>query len=145
MFYAEWLTSNARLWIVRAPCRAVRYIVNTFRGARPVMLSHYVALGRWERINSSGEIDWLDFGGACPVQGYGTIDGRNAYYRSRGTGWSLKIVPPGKLIEDGHVEWQYWSGRVYHFPDGGWIHPSVSIANLDHAVTQYYKEKARSL
>jgi hypothetical protein len=101
--------------------------------------------GSWSSINHSGETDEIEFGGACPVQGHGIIDGCDAYYRSRGIGWSLEIAPRGKSVDDDFVEWSYWSGRVYHFPDGGWLHADVTRANLDHAVEQYYKEKARSL
>lgn len=144
MFWSEWLTSNARPWPVRAPCRAIRYIVNTFRGARPVKLAtgEYGTEGYWARVHAIDGSDYIEFGGACPIQGYGEVDGRNAYYRSRGTGWSLEIAPLGKLVDDDCIEWQYWSGRVYHFPDGGWVHPAVTRANLDRAAAQYYEEKA---
>lgn len=34
-------------------------------------------------------------GGACPLQGRGTVDGLLWYYRSRHNAWSLEVYPEG--------------------------------------------------
>lgn len=36
-----------------------------------------------------------DFGGECPVQGDGEIDGRPFYFRARWSSWELDIAEPG--------------------------------------------------
>jgi len=84
----------------------------------------------------------IDFGGACPVQGDGTVDGHPCYYRSRGTGWQFAIWEQGVTQEqiDGPEAaapiWEY-SDDPYAFPDGGWIAASESIDNIRHAVAEF--------
>ena len=72
----------------------------------------------------------LRFGGACPVQGDGEVDGRAAYYRARGGGWSLDVE-----LSD-NESWTY-GGAPYAWPDGGWLHRDESIANIETAVAAF--------
>ena len=74
------------------------------------------------------------FGGACPVQGYGTVDGHPAYYRSRGAGWSLEIELPGG------VEWCFWE-RPYIEPTGGWVAAIVSLRCIERAVEAFRADR----
>ena len=93
-----------------------------------------------------GEIheDGLDlhFYGACPVQGMGTLDGRVCYYRARGTGWRLSVWAAGVDIADDGLpepdeEWFHGDRECYAFPDGGWLHRDVSLANLRTALAAW--------
>lgn len=79
----------------------------------------------------------IEFGGACPVQGEGTVDGFGVYYRSRGHGWSLEIYVGG---ED---PWEYGE-NLYAWPDGGWIDKSESILNIMKAITKFRKENGNN-
>jgi hypothetical protein len=102
--------------------------------------------------DTAGEIyeDDLDlrFGGACPVQGAGTLDGRFCYYRARGTGWRFSVWPQGVTDTDDYglprsdEEWFYGDREAYAFPDGGWLHRDVSIANLREALVAWRKRSA---
>lgn len=44
---------------------------------------------------AAGEGYEVTFGGGCPVQGDGVVDGFPCYYRSRGAGWSFSVYPVG--------------------------------------------------
>lgn len=143
-------------WLSR-PAQLVAYAVNWSRGARRVRTvgssvdqprgelrlvstksDSETTCGYWS--HAAHPDDELEFGGACPVQGDGKVDGLDAYYRARGTGWSFELTD-----SSGNVAWSYDSGRVYHFPDGGWLHYSVSQRNIERAVELYYAEKGRKL
>jgi hypothetical protein len=74
----------------------------------------------------------IEFGGACPVQGFGIVDGLHCYYRSRGEGWQFHIAATyDDLI--GNDIWSY-EERKYAFPDGGWVSAHVSEACIRKAV-----------
>lgn len=55
-------------------------------------------------------------GGKAPVQGYGVIDGKDYYFRSRGEHWSMSIG--GDL--HGSPDW-YYEERYGTWPDAGGI------------------------
>jgi hypothetical protein len=79
----------------------------------------------------------IEWSGACPVQGEGTLDGRACYYRSRGEGWQFHVAPRGgEVFDDG--EWCY-SRDDYFFPDGGWVHTDVSERCVREAVDAWVK------
>jgi hypothetical protein len=65
----------------------------------------------------------VPFGGACPIQGEGTLDGFPVYYRARGAGWSLSVT-----LSD-NEEWTY-GDAPYAWPDGGWLDAEESVANI---------------
>ncbi len=84
----------------------------------------------------------VEFCGACPVQGEGTVDGRACYYRSRGEGWQFHVAKPGADDALEFEEWVY-SERPYLFPDGGWVTADVSRACIAKAV-ELFREAYKS-
>ena len=78
----------------------------------------------------------IQFGGACPVQGDGVIDGRECYYRSRGEGWQFHVAEPGSEDVFAPEAWEY-SECPYIFPDGGWVDASVSRACIEKAAALF--------
>jgi hypothetical protein len=104
------------------------------RGARRVALAD---LGETSGTYESPGV-FVEFGGACPVQGDGEIDGHKCYYRSRGNGWQFEIYD-GDFFGDTEPRvdvWDYWE-RPYIFPDGGWVHPDVSCSCIARAVDKW--------
>lgn len=81
----------------------------------------------------------IEWGGACPVQGEGTLDGHEVYYRARGEGWSFRVDMCGCGDVYGADAWVY-SERPYFHPDGGWLAASVSEANIRKAVAKWREE-----
>lgn len=85
----------------------------------------------------------IPFGGLCPVQGWGTVDGHMAYYRSRSAGWSFSVASKSGGDPDDEVEMQAvyesdaWSyeERRYIWPDGGYVAASVSAGCIHQAIT----------
>lgn len=79
---------------------------------------------------------YVEFCGACPVQGDGEIDGYPCYYRSRGEGWQFHVatMPDGDPLDDN--TW-FYSENKYIFPQGGWVDKSVSLACIKKAVTEW--------
>ena len=53
----------------------------------------------WEQAREHGSKagnGWEgQLGGACPVQGEGTVDGLEWYFRARGESWSFEVFRPG--------------------------------------------------
>lgn len=91
--------------------------------------------GSYHELLDDGREVEIPFGGACPVQGEGEVEGLPAYYRSRGAHWSLTIT----LSEE--EEWTY--GRVCGaWPDAGWLHREESLRNIAEAVRAF---RARGL
>ena len=128
-----WLTSPKRPKLVQQLGHAFRWLYESALGARRVKTGPYhETIG----VVCENGID-IEFEGACPVRGEGEVDGHPCYYRSRGTGWSFEVYD-----RDGTtVIWDYCSGVVYHFPDGGWVHADVSRENIREAVKRFRKER----
>ncbi len=95
-----------------------------------------------EEPSTHGSIDddgiRIEFGGFCPVQGYGTVDGHPCYYRARGEGWRFELYEIGAEILKNPPMWQY-AARPYMFPDGGWLNAEESISNIRLAVAVFRK------
>ena len=72
------------------------------------------------------------FGGNCPVQGEGTINGKPFYFRARGDSWSLGIG--GDPV--GNPEWEHreWYGT---WPDAGWMESEQAEAFLMAAAARF--------
>jgi len=87
----------------------------------------------------------IDFGGACPVQGMGEVDGHTCYYRSRGRGWQFMVWAKGvtehQINKHGAEPIFEYDEDPYAFPDGGWLHRDESIANIRRAVTKFREAK----
>jgi hypothetical protein len=89
----------------------------------------------------------IEFGGACPVQGWGTVDGLPCYYRSRGDGWQFELRKEAwdyqmERLEFEEVVFEY-SERCYLWPDGGWVHREVSEKCIRKAVARFRAEQKR--
>lgn len=115
--------------LVRTTGRTLYFGRRWLEGARRVRTARD---SRGELSEETLEIEW---GGQCPVQGHGLLDGREIYYRSRGEGWSLQVAPPGGDVWDDSA-WIF-GRQEYFFPDGGWVHPDVTAACIREAVAHW--------
>lgn len=72
------------------------------------------------------------YGGACPVQGQGLIDGHPFYYRARGRGWDLDVFEQHEVLDEDLWPDPIFSyrERPYAHPDGGWLQASESKLNI---------------
>jgi hypothetical protein len=134
-----------RVWWFMASTQHPRLyrVVRWLQGARRPQLgglreTHGIYAGPGVRV---------EFSGACPVQGYGVVDGHECYYRSRGEGWSLDIYPRGVSFADngdlpGVAPEFLYQERPYIWPDGGWVHADVSRACIARAVKAWRKRLA---
>jgi hypothetical protein len=100
--------------------------------------------GGFDETNGSFNEDGLtiEFGGACPVQGFGTLDGRFVYYRARGDGWSFEVWAEGVDVADDGLpepspEWALDRHGTYAWPEGGYLHRDQSILNLREALAAW--------
>ena len=83
-------------------------------------------------------IDWL--GGNCPVQAEGTIDGKEFYFRARGSHWALEIEPRKYPA----VEWRYkeeWGEGPY---DAGWMPEDVAREMINKAAANWRLQRSPS-
>lgn len=109
-----WLAYLALRWLEGA-----RQVETTF--PRPPM--------PWEIQAEGVDVSW---DGGAPVEGWGTVDGRPCYYRSRGEGWEFRVAKPGGDVF-GSDAWAYFE-KPYFWPYGGWVANSVSEACIRRAV-----------
>ena len=80
----------------------------------------------------------IKFYGACPVQGYGTVDGYPCYYRARDAGSFEVFVKGTDLDQLGHGGW--WADEVWEAPPfdaDGWDEAAITEANIRAAVAQF--------
>jgi hypothetical protein len=64
--------------------------------------------------------------GEAPVQGFGTVLGRDVYFRSRNDHWSFEVADEqGRLPSDGQAEGGFYRESAY---------PNASYMPLDRAV-----------
>ena len=127
-----WIVYKNRPWL-----RWAYLLGRWFHGARRIQSKGYDATKG--ALSEDGlEVEW---GGACPVQGFGTIDGYPCYYRSRGESWSFDIFPPGTdLSVDADLSVDpIWSHEAdpYIWPDGGWVSSDVSAACIRNAAALF--------
>jgi len=73
---------------------------------------------------------YINFNGACPVQGEGEVDGFGCYYRSRHNGWTLEI----KI--GGDEPWEYGEWK-YVWPEAGWLHRDETMKHIEKAVAKF--------
>lgn len=125
--YCLWLKLPFR---VRSPLENAWGFLS--RGARPVLMGPTCGHVLGDGID-------LQFGGMCPVQAEGAIDGREVYYRSRGAGWSFSVAPLGSDDVFDPKAWHY-EERRYFWPDGGYVDATVSEACIRRAVALWRKE-----
>lgn len=113
--------------------RALRWL----EGARPVKI------GTFEETSGTFSAPGveIEFGGACPVQGDGEVDGQECYYRSRGEGWQFHVACEGDVFDED--AWEYFE-RVNYFPDAGWVHRDVTMDRIARAVSIYRQQQSRN-
>lgn len=123
-------------WSIRRPFEyAYDHVVH---GQRPVKIGKADPFREAQGTLMEDGIE-IEFGGACPVQGDGTVDGRTVYYRSRGSGWEFSVAPIGSTDALGANCWEYGE-TPYHWPDGGWVHADVSRECIRRAVAKWRAE-----
>jgi hypothetical protein len=84
----------------------------------------------------------IRFGGACPVQGFGTVLGEYpCYYRARGSSWSLEVYEPGTDLEGDGLDDKrslfHVGESCYAWPDAGWLSAAESCANIRKGVAAF--------
>jgi len=77
-----------------------------------------------------------EIGGMCPVQGEGTVDGKEFYFRSRGSSWSMSIGGSNVVAKP---EWHY-SEEYGAWPDAGYISEDEARSFVLKAVGLYRAE-----
>ena len=79
-------------------------------------------------------------GGNCPVQGYGTFEGEEFYFRARGDGWQFHVGPEDRRFEPGEYQFDgEYEGGPY---DAGWMPRHVAINLICDAVLEYRDDRA---
>ena len=86
----------------------------------------------------------LSFGGYCPVQADGEVDGKLFYFRARGNSWSMHIYPKGTkdiFFDDNPEVWSY--SEDYGFTEfaAGWMTKKVAFDCMTHAIELYRKQQ----
>ncbi|GHE77775.1 hypothetical protein GCM10019059_40960 [Camelimonas fluminis] len=77
------------------------------------------------------DIHWL--GGNCPVQGEGTLDGREFYFRARGSHWTFAVGGDVIASPDWVHEEPYGTGPF----DAGWMSEDDARACIAKATGLY--------
>lgn len=77
----------------------------------------------------------IAWGGMCPVQGEGIVDGWAVYYRSRGEGWQFHVAASETEIFDNDV--YFYEKHNYFWPQGGYVASSVSERCIREAITAF--------
>ncbi len=72
-------------------------------------------------------------GGIAPVQSKGVVDGRDYYFRARGTHWSYSV---GGAEVSGSPDW-YYEEPYGDWPDAGGMTPDEAYQFIEKAVTLY--------
>lgn len=78
---------------------------------------------RRQNVIEADGFEDVTWGGWCPVQALGHVDGCAIYFRARGARWSLTIGRGRALTELGlpaHVAWTF-VGSYGESPDAGWM------------------------
>ncbi len=90
----------------------------------------------------------VEWGGACPVQGTGLVDGHPCYFRSRHDSWSFECFAPGTDLEAPGP----WPDPVYteDHPgayageEAGWVEAAESEKNIRAAVARFRARPMRA-
>jgi hypothetical protein len=78
-------------------------------------------------------IVFTEFGGNCPVQATGTIDGRNFYFRARGARWSIGVGGDSVGAPTWRYEEPYGEGPF----DAGWMDTEIAKQMINKGATLY--------
>lgn len=75
--------------------------------------------------------------GSCPVQGIGTVLGRELYFRARHGGWSFDVADhAGHLPSDGY----FGSDGFYReaaYPNAGWMPHQEAVKTIVACLREY--------
>lgn len=75
--------------------------------------------------------------GECPVQAFGTIMGRDLYFRARGGGWSFEVADSaGRMPSDGYLD----SDGFYREgidPYNGWMPLTKAVAIIEKCLREF--------
>ena len=75
--------------------------------------------------------------GNCPVQGFGTVLGRDLYFRARHNGWSFDVADQaGNLPSDGYrgSDGFYREGD---YPNAGWMPLEEAVAIIARCLREF--------
>ncbi len=79
----------------------------------------------------------FEFYGNCPVQGFGTVLGREAYFRARHEGWFFEVADQtGSLPSDGSSKPDGFY-READFPNAGWKPHLVAVKIIAACLREY--------
>ena len=81
--------------------------------------------------------------GNCPVQGLGTVLGRELYFRARHAGWSFDVADgAGHLPSDGYRDSDgfYREGK---YANAGWMPPKEAVALIERCLREYTGSRPR--
>lgn len=86
-------------------------------------------------------IRWL--GGSCPVQGEGTVDGREWYFRARGQHWSFEVYSSPEESE-GNAPPLWWTVEEWGtWPDAGYMPEDEARRKIDVAVARFHRDRPK--
>jgi hypothetical protein len=78
-----------------------------------------------------------ELGGYCPVQGHGTVDGKEFYFRARGNSWTMGIGGDVVGNPDWSIRQPYGTGDF----DAGYMDMDEARAFIHQAAGQYLAEQ----
>lgn len=83
-------------------------------------------------INDVDGITIHELSGNCPVQAEGTLDGKQFYFRARGSQWSFSVgsEPVGAPDWEMRELWKQW-------PEAGWMEPDEARALILRGAQEY--------
>lgn len=86
-------------------------------------------------------IRWL--GGSCPVQGEGTVDGREWYFRARGQEWSFEVYSSAEESE-GNAPPLWWTWEDWGtWPDAGYMPDDEARRKIDVSVERFRRDRPK--
>lgn len=75
--------------------------------------------------------------GYCPVQGFGTVRGRDLYFRARHNDWSFDVADnAGRLPSDGLAGSDGFY-REAHYANAGWMPLPEAVALIERCLRDY--------
>ena len=79
--------------------------------------------------------------GNCPVQGFGTVRGRDLYFRARNESWSFDVADgAGNLPSDGYGDSDGFYREAAH-PDASWMPHRKAVAIIVACLREYIVDR----
>lgn len=80
--------------------------------------------------------------GVCPVQGFGTVRGRDLYFRARHDEWSFDVADhAGNLPSDGFRKSDGFY-REAPYPEASWMPHRKAVEIIERCLREYTRERA---